>query len=1281
MNPYKNARILKRDTPLRIESLESRRLMASDLLLAGIDAPSSSLANHGTVSVIDLRDNEVSPIRPTSFIQSTAGDAGTIFGDEVSGPTEGVTGMASLKDGRVARTVSLSSNRTTTGPSELVVQSSVAGSVVVRADVRLNGQAVSVADLTHDVDQRHLVGITAADPSSPQTARLIRIDPDTGLAEDIGDTGLSGQVSIAMAGDGTLYAVSQQNGFTPLMLHRLNVQDGSVLDSRAVVDVSPFGFTTGLAVQPDTGLLFASESHLGRFFTIDPTSTGTLTRDFLSIQPPLRGVSGDVSFVTRQDSTEVEQLFHADFNANADGFEIDNSGGEVAGMWHRSLGRREDGQLNHSLSGSFYYGLFEGPEGGGNTIRDRHHRGVIVSPEVDLPADGTSILSFSYLLDTRPELNRDFVTVSINDGTNVTTILSRADGTLPETRGDWLTATHDLSAFAGQTIRVEFEYDSGDPVLVDPEGWYVDDVIIVHLADPPPLQVDLTATKTADFDEVAPGDTLVYTITVTNQTMSETDGTMVTVADTLPPEVTLDPSGTTEGYRVEADGRILWELDELPVGETETFLLAVRVNDSDVGGEVVVMTNSVTVTAAQPDPNPDDNTAEKDVDRVTPVRIDLAVTKAVDQAVAAPNETLVYTITVTNTDKSNATATAFTVTDTLPEGVTLVESGTTPGFAILPDNRIQWTAQSLAIGQSPLQYIITATINNMDVGDVSRFLTNTVAVEDTVTDDDNDQAEATTEVPPAPMADLSINKTVDNANPVIGEAITFTIMVTNSGTSRSDATGVMVTDVVPAGLTITDIVTTAGTYDPGTGVWEGFGLSRGSTETLTIVSTVEAITGGRVLVNTASAAANQEDPDDTNDSDSVTIIPTQTVQFITPLSVFRQAPADNAIPDLNPDLGEITVSGDEAAIIGFAWADIDLDGQWDSNEQPRAGYSFFLDLNRDTIFDPQTEPQSLSDSNGRYVFTGLTAGEYLIRETDFESGVNFLSTFPVSGSHLVNVSAGEIVSGASGQAQTPNFGGFEFATLVRPADQFTKFVTDPDYPLLLPSLVPWQAITVTNPTDAVIRIESLDDSRLSERSRELIQMRSLSDDDTFVESSAITFPIEVPVGGKARFLLLYDPAIRDESTNRVESQFPDWLNPEDRLSFHTFGADERIELVTDTGLRFPVHLAGGSTFDSDVSHDGTVDVLDFNLLDDLLLPQPVIVKGVSERFDPTADVNARCPNGADTVTGTCTFPVGPTPQREIGLGDFGPLNVEFVTPASSRSSVELVDAALKQIFG
>ena len=50
------------------------------------------------------------------------------------------------------------------------------------------------------------------------------------------------------------------------------------------------------------------------------------------------------------------------------------------------------------------------------------------------------------------------------------------------------------------------------------------------------------------------------------------------------------------------------------------------------------------------------------------------------------------------------------------------------------------------------------------------------------------------------MADMAVTKTVNNATPLVGETVTFTVTATNSG--PDPATGVKLSDGVPAGLTL-----------------------------------------------------------------------------------------------------------------------------------------------------------------------------------------------------------------------------------------------------------------------------------------------------------------------------------------------------------------------------------------------------------------------------------------------------------------------------------------------
>ncbi len=127
-------------------------------------------------------------------------------------------------------------------------------------------------------------------------------------------------------------------------------------------------------------------------------------------------------------------------------------------------------------------------------------------------------------------------------------------------------------------------------------------------------------------------------------------------------------------------------------------------------------------------------------------------------------------------------------------------------------------------------------------------------------------------VPGQAAPDLIVDKTVNDATPSEGDAVTFTITLTNSG---GPATLVSVTDPLPAGLTYSSHLASQGTYTPGTGVWDvGTVNSPGGTATLQITASVNAGTAGTTITNTATMTTStptDSSPGDNTDAVSVTV--------------------------------------------------------------------------------------------------------------------------------------------------------------------------------------------------------------------------------------------------------------------------------------------------------------------------------------------------------------------------------------------------------------------------
>ena len=126
--------------------------------------------------------------------------------------------------------------------------------------------------------------------------------------------------------------------------------------------------------------------------------------------------------------------------------------------------------------------------------------------------------------------------------------------------------------------------------------------------------------------------------------------------------------------------------------------------------------------------------------------------------------------------------------------------------------------------------------------------------------------------PPATLADLAVTKAVNNASPLVGANVTFTVTATNNGPAA--VTTATVTDLLPSGYTFVSATPSKGSYASATGIWTIgalTGTAPGNSATLTITATVRA-TG--TYANTASiSAVGVTDPVPANNSATATATP------------------------------------------------------------------------------------------------------------------------------------------------------------------------------------------------------------------------------------------------------------------------------------------------------------------------------------------------------------------------------------------------------------------------
>src|SRR5207249_4227724 len=160
--------------------------------------------------------------------------------------------------------------------------------------------------------------------------------------------------------------------------------------------------------------------------------------------------------------------------------------------------------------------------------------------------------------------------------------------------------------------------------------------------------------------------------------------------------------------------------------------------------------------------------------------------------------------------------------------------------------------------------VITITVG---VGQAaSSTLTNTAAVSGGgEVNTGNDSASDLTTV--TSQADIAVAKIASSGSAAVGSNVDFTITVTNAG--PSNATGVQITDQLPAGLTFVSATPSVGTYNSATGVWNIGALASAASATLTLTATVT--TTGAITNTATKTAENEADPNAGNDSASATV--------------------------------------------------------------------------------------------------------------------------------------------------------------------------------------------------------------------------------------------------------------------------------------------------------------------------------------------------------------------------------------------------------------------------
>ena len=307
---------------------------------------------------------------------------------------------------------------------------------------------------------------------------------------------------------------------------------------------------------------------------------------------------------------------------------------------------------------------------------------------------------------------------------------------------------------------------------------------------------DLALTKTGEPDPVLAGLQLTYTLEVVNTGPQNATGVQLT--DTLPPDVTYDSATPSQGTCSQSSGTVTCGLGSIASGQIATVEIKIRPHATGSIG------NQASVTSDVADPDTQNNSAS--VFTAVDSAADLSLTKSDSPDPVPVGGLLTYTLTAHNAGPS--TATGVNVTDDLPAGVTFDSATTSQGSCSQASGTVTCPLGTLASGANAT---VTIRVRPQSAGSI----TNTASVSSDIFEPNPSDNSTSAETTVNPAADLAVTK-ADSPDPVpAGELLTYSLTIHNSG--PSGATGVQLTDDLPAGVTYSSATPSQGSCSEAAG--------------------------------------------------------------------------------------------------------------------------------------------------------------------------------------------------------------------------------------------------------------------------------------------------------------------------------------------------------------------------------------------------------------------------------------------------------------------------------